>query len=316
MIQGLYYSNGQLQTVSEEQQFLDCLKDPQGVLWLDFNNSTADEWILLDEVFHFHPLAISDSMTAQHSPKINLFGDHLFMVAYAMVFKTKKAGVLELDLFLGPNYVITIHKGDIACLQQARAMGQKIFELGSAFLMHYILDTLVEDYMPVVERLNAQLDKVEQSMAAKTTNELLQEIFNIKKELINLRQVVGPMRDTINRLTRDDIPLLNPKVRLYFRDTYEQLFRVAMLLDTFKDLATSAQEMHLSLVANKNNEIIKTLTIITTIILPLSLITSFYGMNFVHMPELHWEYGHLLVLTAMALLVAGSIYYFRRRHWF
>lgn len=316
MIQGWYYSKGGLKPVQEEDQIRACLKDQQGVLWVDFHNATAAEWILLDEVFHFHPLAIGDSMNVQHSPKISLFGDCLFMVVYALNMKNRKPVTTELDLFLGQNYVVTSHKGEVPSLQRARDTGEKIFESGAAFLLHYIIDTLVEDYLPVVEKLNDQLDKIEQSVSHKSTMELFHEIFGVKKEIIHLRTVIGPMRDTINKLIRDDIPLITPQVRMYFRDTFEQMFRISMMLDTYKDLATSAQELQVSLMTNKNNEIMKTLTIITTIILPMTLVTGIYGMNFKNMPELDWKYGYFLVIGLMVAVATASVYFLKKKKWF
>jgi len=316
MIRGLFYSQGKVSSVQDEGQIRAALKNGQGVLWMDFHDARPEEWILLDEVFHFHPLAIADSMSVQRDPKVNVFDDHIFLVCYALATRNNRPHPLELDLFLGANYVVTIHKEEIPCLKNVQACGQKPFESGSAFLMHSILDALVEDYMPVVERLNTQLDKAETAMLAKTTTGILQEIFGIKKEIIHLRRVIGPMRDAVGRLTREDMPILDAKVRMYFRDTAEQLFRISMFLDAYKDLATSAQELYMSTISNKNNEIIKTLTIITTIILPLTLITGIYGMNFEGMPELHWKYGYHWAMALMFLTVTGSIYYFKRRKWF
>lgn len=298
-----------------------ALRDHRGLLWVDLERPDDQAAQLLDKTFRFHPLAIEDclSQSIQH-PKVDDYDQYLFIIAHAVraELPLEAQDTEELGIFLGPNFVVTSHHQPLPCIgkvwervtQDARLMSR-----GPDFLLYEILDYLIDDYLPILDNLDEILDGVEAEIFGAPTHDTLNRIFSAKRDTLYLRRVMGPQRDVLNRLSRQEFSLIRPQAAIYFRDVYDRLARVVDTNDALRDLVSGALETYLSVVSNRLNEVMKFLTVVSTIILPLSLIASIYGMNFRFMPELEFRYGYFAILGVMVVLGLGMAVYFKRRGW-
>ncbi len=327
MIRSLY--------ISPEQQVLhdvpspswaEVIRQPDGLLWVDFQATAPEEdEALLRDVFHFHPLAIDDALQEIHLPKLDDWDDYLYIVLQSVVFNRENGELvdtLELDIFLGGNFMVTHHDREIAPLDrlwEIAGLDERIPRRGADYLLYRLVDEVIASYMPVVESLDLEIDHIEDQLFNSPTQQALQQLFTLKRSVLHLRRMVGPQREVLNRLARDEYRVIDAQSRVYFRDIYDHLVRLYDISETLRDLVSGALDTYLSVVNNRMNDIVKTLTIITTIFMPLTFITGFFGMNFFQ-PEpgsLPWT-GMLFFLVAMLLMAAlpaVMIVWLRRRGW-
>ncbi len=288
-------------------------------LWLDLEGATPEEAGALSTVFHFHPLAIEDALGHVEHPKLDDYDSYLYVVAHALELGADHAlHVLELDLFLGRNYVVTYHHEPLHCvdvLWERARRDERHLQRGADGLAHAVLDILVDDLMPLLDKLDATIEQLEDEILADPTQKTLARILDIKQATLHLRRTVVPQREVVYRLSRNDSPLVRPKTQLYFRDVYDHLVRVVDINDSLRDIVASALEIYLSVVSNRMNEVMKWLTAVTTIFMPLTLLAGIYGMNFRHMPELGWRYGYYGLLAGMGVIAVAMVVWFRRRGW-
>lgn len=290
-------------------------------LWLDLESPSTEEIELLSSAFHFHPLAIEDCLSESSLPKIDDYGDHLFLILHGST-KDRIPGqftTYEIDCFISRSYLVTVHFHPSRSIERSRdrcLKGSPAIAKGLDFLLHEILDGMVDNYFPLLDDYDDLLDGLEDAVFTNPTNETLNKIFSLKRDVMHLRRVAAPQREIFNRLSRNDFPALSKKSAMYFRDVYDHLVRIYDLAESYRDLISGILEAYLSVVSNRMNEIMKVLTVIATIILPLTLITGIYGMNFEVMPELHLRYGYFMVLGTMAGLSAIMLIWFRRKGWF
>lgn len=298
--------------------------DPEVTLWLDLESPSEQESAVLGEVFHFHPLAIEDALQDYGHPKIDTFDDHVFMIVHGIDFtklnleKSMNIGTLELDIFVGDRFMVT-HHGDPA-VRSIRELHKDVCEPGhrpwvSVRLLHRLLDRLVDNFLPVMDQVGAKLEILEDQIIHNPVPDLLEKVLEAKKSIQKIRRMTAHQRLILESLARGHLELIPRESLAFFRDIYDHFVRVADLAEAYREGAQSAVEAYLSMSANKTNEIMKVLTQISTIMLPLTFIAGIYGMNFDIMPELRWVYGYpfavgLMIATATALLV-----WFRRRHW-
>jgi magnesium transporter len=306
-----------------EAALREALASGQGVLWVDFESPTREEAAPLSSVFGFHALAIDDCFNSHIDPaKVDDYGTYLFIIAQAITYDeaTERLETTELDMFLGPNYVVSFHSQALPFVEQARRRCREDgpeMSRGADFLAHALLDGLVDDYQPAVEQLDETLARVEEAVLAQPQSKLLQEILLLKRNVQRLRRTIIPQRDVVNRLSRGEYPqLIHSETRIYFRDIYDHVVRVEELMESVRDLADGVLNTYLSALNNRMNEVMKTLSVVATILLPLTFIASIYGMNFHNMPELDWHYGYFLALGAMLVVAAGMLLFFRARRWF
>ena len=290
------------------------------VLWLDLLGATPEASALLSGVFDFHPLAVEDCLGQVEHPKIDDYEAYLYVVTRGLC--GDGAGdslqVAELDLFLGPNYLVTFHRQPLHCITNLweRALQDERYpQRGADGLAHAAIDLLVDDLMPILDKLDATIEELEDEILANPTQKTLARILEIKRATLHLRRVVMPQREMTYRLSRDESPLVRPKTRLYFRDVYDHLVRVADINESLRDLVAGALEIYLTVVSNRMNEVMKVLTLVATIFMPLTLLASIYGMNFRHMPGLEWRYGYFGLLGLMLASATGMLWWFRRRGW-
>jgi magnesium transporter len=296
----------------------------QGLVWVDIESSSREESErVLAETFGFHHLAIDDCFNLHIDPaKVDDYGSYVFIIAQAISGQepTEELSTTELDVFLGANYVVSFHNEPLPFLtdvqRRVREAGPEATR-GADFLAHSLLDGLVDAYQPAVDELDDMLSSVEERVVTKPEQALLQEILLLKHNVQRLRRTIIPQRDVVNRISRGEFPnVVRGEMNIYFRDIYDHVVRVQELMESVRDLADGVLNTYLSAVNNRMNEVMKTLSVVATVLLPLTFVASIYGMNFEHMPELTWYWGYFLSLGAMALIAAGMIAFFRIRRWF
>lgn len=304
-------------------QIAQVLGEPEGLLWVSLEQPVEAELLsILRDTFHFHPLAIEDCQSEGYqAPKVDDFGDYLFIIVHALQpdFPLDQLDTMELDLFLGPNYLVTSYKcpymPPVQSMWERLSRDERPIERGADFLCHNILDHLVDAYMPLIDNMDEEIDQIEDQVLDKPKPALLQRILSLKHSILVLRRVVAPQREVLNRLSRDDLPQIAPAHRIYYRDIYDHLTRIHDLSESVRDVATGTLDTYLSASSNRLNEVMKALTIVSTIFLPLSFLAGVYGMNFEYLPELHWRYGYYLVWGIFISIVVGMLGYFRWREW-
>ena len=298
------------------------LNEESHVLWLDFFKATPEEIKILSEVFRFHPLSIEDCTSVIHHPKIDNFEDYIFMVLHAPDLKRtgEKIRTTEIDIFLGKNFVVTYHEQPIRAVSALQEKCQKniesVLSKGADFVMYLLVDSIMENYMPILDKLDERIERCIDSILHQPSSTVLDEIFSLKRGLLYLRRVISPQRDTINRLTREEFHYITSRSRVYFRDVYDRLIRIFDLLETYRDVIIGAQDTYLSSVSQRTNDVIRVLTIVSTIIMPPSLIASIFGMNFRFMPELTWKWGYPFSLGLMAASSVIMLYLMKKNKWF
>ncbi|MDP8247950.1 MAG: magnesium/cobalt transporter CorA [Candidatus Tritonobacter lacicola] len=291
------------------------------LLWLDLEDPTEEEIDIIREEFDFHPLLIEDCIASHSHPKIDEFKDYLFMVIHSCYhYKDKREedalDIRELNIFIGPNYIITYHNGHIRAVSSNRKRCEKsshIMRGDSDFLLYNILDQLIDNYFPILEEYGERLNSIENQILARPRPELLERMFSMKRNIMTMRRVIGPQRELISRFGRGDYSIVRHNNRPYFNDIHDHIIRIYEMIETSRELIVTDMEAYLSSVSYKLNEIMKTLTIIATIFIPLTFITGLYGMNFRLMPELSWKYGYLFAWGLIALVTFLMLAYFRKR---
>jgi magnesium transporter len=291
------------------------------VVWVDLMNPSQDEGLpLLRDVFHFHELAVEDALSELEYPKAESYGGYLYLILHRIDFQAPEHcfKTHDVDFFLGANYLVTIHSGDsrsiehIAdiCQRNSMALGE-----GPAALMHRIIDAMIDNYRPELDELTDRLDDLEQRVFDGNVN-LAKDILNFKKDVASLRRVVQPQRDVVGRLARREFPFIDEQVSYRFRDVHDHLVRIADESMFFQDRITSLLDANLAIVSNQLNSIMKILTVIATIFMPLTFITGLYGMN-VDLP--HFGLGGItmfwVLMGVMATTVVVMLVFFRRRGW-
>lgn len=327
MMRTLYHLPGQhLRADVPVKEFAALLKQPDGLLWVDFDaEPDAAVEPILTGIFRFHPLAVDDALEETHTPKIDDWGEYVYIVLNAMDFDASDGLTLstaELDIFLGPNYIVTHHDQPIPALEKAReAFGRdrRYTVHGPDHLLYKIIDHLVADYLPIVEAIDEQIDRVEDEVLVKAAPDTLERIFSLKRILLAMRRIITPQREVLNKLARDDYEVIDPHDRVFFRDIYDHLVRLHDLNESMRDLVSGALDTYLSVINNRMNEVMKTLTIITTLFMPITFITGFFGMNFFEPVAglTTWTSFLVFVPVLLLLVVLPVIMFFwmKRRMW-
>ena len=287
-----------------------CQK-PEDLLWVSLENPDENEFLILRDVFHFHPLAIEDCESVGYQPpKVDDFGSYLFLIVHA-IHPNQDITQLEtheLNLFLGENYLVTVFQGEpLSCVEnvfERVKRDERIYRNGADYLCHAVLDSLVDEYLPVIDQMDDEIEWLEDRVLEKPDPKTMQRIINLKHSIMNLRRIVSPMREVINRLSRDDFPMIDRQSRIYFRDIYDHLVRLQDLSDSIRDIVSGTMDIYLNSTSLRLNEVMKALTIVSTIFLPLSFIAGVYGMNFIHnWPPYNWPYG-IVFFWGICLIVA------------
>jgi magnesium transporter len=290
--------------------------------WLDLEDPSEEDVAALARLFHFHPLALEDVRSFNQRPKLDDYNDHAFLVFYGAHERESEDEDLlrEVHLFVSGQYLVTIHRQPLPSLDEQRSKIEGRVMHSEQFLIYRVLDALTDTFFPVLSGMDDDIDRLEDGVLENPTDELLQRIFTLKRDLVAMRKVVTPQRDLFARSIDQlaDLPGLQLDERDYFRDIYDHLIRISDLIDSYRDLLSGATDLYLSTVANRQNEVMKQLAIVATIFLPLTFITGFFGQNFAWLIRYgisseaeFWFFGiGGLVLSCIALAV-----WFKRKGW-
>jgi magnesium transporter len=289
--------------------------------WLDLTAPSEEEIERLGEIFNFHPLALEDTLHFGQRPKLDEYEGYMFMVFYGADEDADDEGVVlhEVHLFVSGQYLITVHHGALPVLEQQRAKLERQLIHSEEFVLYRVIDALTDSFFPLLARMDDEIDGVETAMVEDPTEEQLQRVFALKRELVTLRKVITPQRDifarSIDRLA--ELPGLSLDKRDYFRDVYDHLIRISDLVDTYRELLSGATDLYLSTISNRQNEVMKQLAIVGTIFLPLAFVVGFFGQNF------GWLVNHISPFWAFAVYGIGSLvatgvllfFFFKRKGW-
>jgi magnesium transporter len=307
-------------------QFDAALEDEQGLLWVDFVGEPPERCEpILRETFGFHPLAVDDALQESHVPKVDDWGSYLYVVLHAVVMsegQDERLDTLELDIFLGENYLVTHHDHPIPVVDRVWELwlrDERHRKKGPDHVLYQITDELAASYMPVVEQIDSAIEGIEDQIFDQPSRVMLEQLFSLKRAVLNLRRIITPQREVLNKLARDDYRMIDTQDQVYFRDVYDHLVRMYGINESMRELVSSAMETYLSAVNNRLNEVVKTLTIITTLFMPISFITGFFGMNFFQ-PVVALEAwtslpAFVLVLAAVIAIPVSLYVWMRRRAW-
>lgn len=316
----LYHKGKPLETQVSRAQMLATLTEKECLLWVDMENPSEFESDSLVEIFNFHPLAVEDCITDLSQPKVDDYEEYLFLVVHAVRLSAeKKLTTTELDIFLGKNYVVTFHKDPLKSIEQAREYIPKkadgVMGRGSDMLVHFILDHLVDNYLPVLEHYDEKLDTLEEDIFNHPSQDFLSTLMQFKRDVFHLRRIIAPQRDTVNFITRNPTAFIKASHMIYFRDVYDHLFRVYGTIEGFHEILTGILQVYFSHSSHKLNEVVKHMTVMATLTMPLLVIASVYGMNFEHMPELHWKFGYLFSLLLSLLFSLVMLLWMKWKKW-
>jgi magnesium transporter len=305
--------------VSDPNLISDHCARPDGILWVDVADPTSSDFDDLAREFGFHALSIEDCRHQHQRPKVEEYEGYYFIVLYeAELQPGLQLELRELALFLGPNYLVTVHSQPIRNIEKARVLWRQWADLAerrTGLPAYLLLDAIVDDYMPLLDDFSDRLDETEARIFESFQPEAIHDIFIIKKQLLFLRRAVVPLREVFNTLLRREQPVFSRETLVYFQDVYDHLIRVADTIDTLREIAASTMDAYLSVSGNRMNFVMKRLTSIATILMSITLIAGIYGMNFNFMPELRWRYGYIGALASMLVIGVALYFYFRKIKW-
>ncbi|MBN1890396.1 MAG: magnesium/cobalt transporter CorA [Thermoflexales bacterium] len=325
MIRILYCSGkGELDLDYPPARLEAALADKRGLVWVDWLTAAPSECEpVMRDVFGFHPLAIDDALREEHVPKLDDWGEYLYIALHGIAFKREwdALDTHELDVFLGGNFLVTYHFEPIPAIDRVwTACGRDTRHVrgGPDHLLYEAVDGVIADYMHVVDELDEAIDVIEDEVFERPTPKTLERIFALKRAVLRLRRILSPQREVLNKLARDDYKVIDAKDRVYFRDVYDHIVRLYDLNESLRDLVASALDTYLSVSANKTNQIMKVLTVVTTLFMPVSFLSGFWGMNFFGpMDDPGWANSVVMagVLATMVLVPLTMAWWMRRQGW-
>ncbi len=296
-------------------------KDDGSISWIDvhgFGDKALIETI--GEIFELHPLLLEDVVNVPQRPKTEAYGDQLLIIVRMVRLNKDQEIVMEqVSFVLGKSYVLTFqeHYGDVFDPVRKRLKNAKgrIRQHGSDYLAYALIDTIIDAYYPILERIGDQLESMEDVVISNPTPALLSQLHQLKNRLVNLRRGIWPQREAISSLARDDYALVTDEVRIFIRDTYDHCVQTSEVTEMYREMVTGLMNTYLSSIANRTNDVMKVLTIVATIFIPLTFIAGIYGMNFEHMPELHVRWAYPAIWVTMVVVAVAMMVFFWRRGW-
>ncbi|WP_341733509.1 magnesium/cobalt transporter CorA [Microcoleus sp. EPA2] len=304
--------------------------DTESVSWVDMLGlGNKETWRQMGQIFNLHLMTQEDVVNVPQRPKVVDYEDHLLIIAWMVMIKPNSFNFHkeQVSLILGKHYLLTVQEEpDYDCFDPVRDRIRKgqgsIRKHGADYLAYTLLDSIIDGFFPVLEVYGELIEELEDEVVVKPTRKTLEKIYKIRRELLTLRRAIWPQRDAINALIRDSSDLISPEVRIYLRDCYDHTVQVMDMVETYRELASGLMDVYLSSVGNKMNEIMKLLTVISSIFIPLTFVVGVYGMNFntekspLNMPELNWYFGYPLCWGLMVTIASSLVYFFWRRGWF
>lgn len=309
----------------EVQSIEDCFpfKDKPTVTWINIDGLHDVDLIeKLGSHFDIHPLILEDIVHTGQRPKVEDFENYVYFVLMMLYYNDESENIEEeqFSIIMGPNVVITFQEkvGDVFKIIRGRIHNGKlrIRKGNTEFLTYRLIDTIVDNYFLVLEKLEEKIEILDEELLLKPTKETLQSIYTLRKKLLSLRKSIWPLKDVISSIEKEDISFISESMLIYFRDIYDHMIRLIETIEIFREMVSSMLDTYLTNVSNKMNEVMKVLTIIATIFIPLTFIAGIYGMNFKYMPELEWKWGYAGVWFIMIVIVCLMFVYFRKKKWF
>ena len=297
------------------------LREVEGnIIWADVSDPTSRDFEELAEEFGFHHLSIEDCQNAHQRPKVEEYTGYYFIVLYEaeLAGPNDRLELRELNIFLGKNYLVTVHSRPIRAIAMASRLWHEWTDRadqGAGLLAYLLIDGIVDDYLPLLDIMSDRMDDLEDSIFGEWRAESIEEIFSIKKKLLYLRRAITPLRDVFNMLLRREQPIFPRETHVYFQDVFDHLIRVADTIDTLRDMLGSTMDAYLSVSGNRMNKVMKRLTSISTILMSVTLIAGIYGMNFDFMPELKWRFGYVFALGTMVGVGLALYVYLKKVKW-
>ncbi len=317
------YDEGHFQereTKTVEECF--AFKDTPGVTWINIDGLYQVNFLeKLGECYGFHPLVLEDILNTDQRPKMEDYGDYLFIVLRVLSYKdqVKEIETEQVSLILGPNFVFSFQEkeGDSfdPIRQRIRNNKGRVRKMGADYLAYALIDSIVDNYFIIMEKLGESIEFLEEELVTQPVPETLRSIHQLKRELIFLRKAVWPLREVIAGLERGELTLIKEATRLYLRDVYDHTIQVIDTIETFRDMISGMLDIYLSSVSNRLNSVMKVLTIIATIFMPLTFMAGIYGMNFKFFPELEWKWSYPLFWLVAVLITSSMLLYFKKKKW-
>ena len=311
--------NEKIADTVEECSFL---KEQPTVTWINVDGIHQIETIeKIGKQFDLHPLILEDIMNTRQRPKIEDFDHYIYIVLKMLQIGKNECEIQteQVSLIIGPNFVISFQEqaGDIFDHVRERIRNGKghIRELKSDYLAYALMDAIVDRYFVILEKLEDRIELVEDDLLTNPTPKTLQDIHSLKSEMIFLRKSIWPLREVVSRLERRESTLIQESTAIYLKDIYDHTIQIIDSIETFRDMLSGMLDIYLSTISNKMNEVMKVLTIIATIFIPLTFIAGIYGMNFLYMPELGWHWGYPVVWIVMITIAISMLVYFRKKKW-
>lgn len=297
------------------------LEESEDVKWLEIT-SLADLDLINDiaNKFNLHPLVVEDILDLDHMSKLQDYNEYLYLIIDGMVMdENKKIKIEQYSFILFKNLIISFQQSETKVFDSIITRikeGSNIRKNGADDLLYALVDAIVDDYFEVVEEIGEYIDEVEDQVLLNPKKESLQEIYRIKRDLIYIRKALWPMRNAISGISKNDYDLIDEKTLYYFRDVYDHVIQLIDIIETYRDICSGMLDTYLSSISNKTNEIMKVLTIFSSIFIPLTFLAGVYGMNFKYLPELNWKYGYLSFWIITTIIILVLLRYFKKKNWF
>lgn len=308
----------ELQNIDDAFQF----KSTDSITWININGlNHIDEIEKIGAHYNLHPLVLEDIVNTSQRPKIDEYEDYIFVSLKMLYYDADENITIEqVSFILGKNYVLTFQEseGDVfdTVRERLRSGKGRIRTLGSDYLLYALVDAVVDHYYIVVETMGNKVEDLEDVLFGGNVKEdLSQQVLSLKKELLKVRRAIFPLREIISRIEKSDSDLILKKNLQFYNDVYDHIIQLSDSIDIFREMIWSLMDMYMTTISNKMNEVMKVLTIIATIFIPLTFIAGIYGMNFDHIPELHYKYSYHILWGIMILIFIGMLYYFKRKKW-
>ncbi|MDQ0721674.1 magnesium transporter [Paenibacillus sp. W4I10] len=304
-------NNGVFIPVDDIQQAL--TPPAEGFYWID---ADVDDLSVLQPLFLMHDLAVEDCLSDEEQrPKIEIYENHYFIVINSIRFDDEEIFLRAVNLFLGRHFIISVTKQKVSELRTLKPILWEQEISTPDRLLYLLVDLIVDNYFTVGDRIEARIEKLEEDILMHTKKSHLNEIIGLRSEILWLKKVLGPQKEVINTLNKKDLRLIDDQLQKYFSDIYENAVKISETFETYRDLMGNLREAYQSSIANRANEIMRVFTAITTVFMPLTVITGIYGMNFTNMPELNWKYSYFVVIGLMVTLGLSMFFIFRKKDW-
>ena len=318
-----YNESGVQETKLQKIEECYALKDRPTVTWINLEG--VHDIALIEKLgacFHIHPLTLEDILNTDQRPKCDDMETYVYLVLKILQYNNRGSEIVseQMSIILGDNFVISFQegiKGDVfePLRQRIRSGKGKIRKLGADYLAYAIVDGTVDNYFTVLEKLGEQIELLEEEVVTDPQPSTLQKIHHFKREMLYIRRCIWPLREVIAALAKKESPLIKESTEIYLRDVYDHVVQIIDSVETFREMLSSMLDVYLSSLSNRMNQVMKVLTIIATIFIPLSFLAGIYGMNFKYMPELEWHWGYPFILAIMIAVVCIMLLYFRKRKW-